>query len=176
MHIHPSSGGHAAGCRDPRSHARCREGHPHCTCKVVGLGAPVSVRIRFDASELPIVKDALANLIAANDPHPLGIAASVDLPSRDTDDQHAELRRMLDTLGRDDQPRAEPREVVWPTSLAYGVVRDAARVAAERLREALADAGATEAIQSAAQAFLACAETWTWLQAVDSGGLQNVWL
>jgi hypothetical protein len=143
---------------------------------VVGIGAPVSVRIRFDAPELPIVKDALARLTAADDPHPLGIAASVDVPTRGTDDQRAELHRMLDTLGRDEQAHAEPREVIWPTSLAYGVVSDAARDSAERLREALGDPSATDAIQPAAQAFLACAETWTCLQAVDSGGLPNVWL
>jgi hypothetical protein len=176
MHIHPSSGGDAAGCRDPRAAARFREGHQHGACKVVGLGAPVSVRIRFDACELPIVKDALAVLIAADDALQPSVAAAVDSSSRATDDQRAELRRMLDALGGDDRAQVEAHEVVWPTSLAHGVVRNAARVAAERLREALDNASATDAIQPAARAFLACAETWSWFRAVDGGGLPDVWL
>ena len=70
----------------------------------------------------------------------------------------------------------EPFEVLWPAALAVDVLRGALYEAAERLHTSLNDLKATGAIRSALGVVAACLETLESFDAVDTGGLQDVWL
>jgi hypothetical protein len=147
--------------------------------KVIALGAPVSVQIRFEPCEAAVVVDELrAQIIAyetAEADARVGIGGS---PPGDEGrrDRLGELRQMLGEIESDSELPAEPFEVLWPAALAIDVLRGALYEAAERLHTSLNDLKSTVAIRSALGIVAACLDTLESFDAVDSGGLQDVWL
>ncbi len=83
---------------------------------------------------------------------------------------------MLGEIERDGELPVEPFEVLWSAALAIDVLRGALREAAERLHASLNDLKATGPIRSALGVVAACLETLESFDAVDNGGLQDVWL
>jgi hypothetical protein len=147
--------------------------------KVVGLGAPICVRIRFEACEAAVVIDELRAEIIAHETSEADARTAIgDSPPGDQSrrDRLGELRRMLGQIERDGEPPPAAFEVLWPAALAIDVLRGALREAAERLHASLDDLKATGTIRSALGVLAACLDTWEGFDAVDNGGLQDVWL
>jgi hypothetical protein len=139
----------------------------HCPRpKVVGLGAPISVRIYVETREEPVLRHVLDSLIT-------GSGRARRKPS---DDELAELRQMRRDMEARSERADETVSVVWPTALAHRVLRQAVAQAGDRLHDALADLTALEAIRDAMDVFRCCLASWDALQRVDGGGLQDVWL
>lgn len=133
--------------------------------KVVGLGAPISVRIFLEPSEIPV-------LLAAIDEEVAGYARRAQLgaasPERNDDGwiHHiGELARMRTDV---DVATAMELVVVWPTVLALGVVHRAFELAERRAE--------TDRSPTARAALAAAGRTRRDLDAVDRGGLEAVWL
>lgn len=131
--------------------------------KVTGLGAPVSVGIRFEACEGPVVIAALRDeLIAESD-------AGGD------DDHRQELRRMLAEVDHTPGP-AESFDVLWPSALALGVLRGALGHASRRALDAVERRAPLAEVRAALAVTGASLETLEDFLTVDNGGLQDVWL
>jgi hypothetical protein len=145
--------------------------------KVVALGAPVSVQIRVEPCEAPVIVDELRELIIVYETREAEARAGIISEPPDDEgcrDQFHELRQMLDEIVRDGEPPTEPIEVIWPAALAIDVLRGALYEAVERLRTAADDLKATVAIRDALRTVAACLDTWEAFGAIDNGGLQDV--
>jgi hypothetical protein len=145
--------------------------------KVAGLGAPVSVQIRFEACEGDVIADELREQITVDETAEAEARAGLTRQRPDDECRRArlgEFRQMLDEIERDGAVPIEPFEVIWSTVLAYDVLRGALGVAAERLHETLKDPNATDAIRNALNVLAASLETWEAFRAIDTGGLQDV--
>jgi len=145
--------------------------------KVVGLGAPVSVRIRLEACEVQLIADALLEQIVIDET--TQAEARAGLIGEDPHDQARrdrldELRRMLKEIERERGGPPEAFEVVWPTVLAHDVLQGAFGQAAERLRETLTHREDTTVMRDALNVLAALLDTCEAFRAVDSGGLQDV--
>ena len=145
--------------------------------KVAGLGAPVSVQIRFQACEGAVIADELRTQIdvckTAQTEAKAGVAN--DMPDDEcVGDRHREFCQMLNEIACDGDVPSKPFEVIWPTVLAYDVLRGALGEAAERLHDALKDPNATGAIRNALSVVAASLDTWEAFRAIDNGGLQDV--
>jgi hypothetical protein len=145
--------------------------------KVAGLGAPVSVQIRFQASEGAVIADELRVQInvceTAQTEAKTGVTS--DMPDDEClGDRHREFRQMLNEIESDRDVPTEPFEVIWPTVLAYDVLRGALGEAAERLHETLKDPNSTHAMRNALNVLAASLDTWEAFRAIDNGGLQDV--
>jgi hypothetical protein len=146
--------------------------------KAIGLGAPTSMRIFFERCEIPALIDAIAEVLARH-----GGAVRVDGRTVEPEDgvdprgwrvHVGELYRMLgdvEDAAADRAWRYDRFDVLWPTVLALDVVRGAVAHAELRLAAAAADELPT------ARGALAAAQ-WTLreFEAVDGGGLLDVWL
>lgn len=136
--------------------------------KVVGLGGPISVWIYLNMIEIPALAAAIADELARYEQRPGECAA----PPDDRAAHAATLRSMLADLDEAKATRTTGRfDVVWPTALAHVAVRGAVARAGRRL----ARAPAAEVI-SARLALAAAERTRDDFDAVDSGGLESVWL
>jgi len=145
--------------------------------KVVGLGAPVSVQIRFQACEADVIADELRTQIDVCETADAEARAGVTNERPDDEacrDQLREFHQMLNEIERDGDVPADPLEVIWPTVLAHDVLRGALGEAAERLHETLKDPSVTDAIRNALNALAASLDTWEAFRAIDNGGLQDV--
>jgi hypothetical protein len=150
-------------------HAGFEAGTP---LKVVGLGAPISVRIAFEISEIPALLDAIDEQLgrygAAVQRNGRGGATPADVDPADWSDHIGELRRMRADVEQAKEVRGAERVVVmWPTVLAHDVVHVAVRHA--QRRAAAGAAGAREAVAAAERSRHD-------FDAVDTGGLDGVWL
>lgn len=141
------------------------------TPKVIGLGAPISVRISFEIAEIPALIDAIDDQLGryGAPPQRNGRGPAPDPHAAEWSDHIGELRRMRAHVEHARQP--ERFDVVWPTVLAHDVVHGAIGHAERRA------AAATAGDAAAAQDALAAAQrTLRDFQAVDGGGLDAVWL
>lgn len=127
---------------DPQAGSRAVPTPP----KVIGLGAPISVWIYFEVSEIPAVLDAIRDQLAeyAERPAPNGTRPADDGDAPGAWSDHiGELEQMLAAVERAQATHAHGRfDVVWPTMLAHGVVHGAVGHARRR---AAADALCTSA-------------------------------
>jgi hypothetical protein len=147
--------------------------------KVIGLGAPDCVRIRFEASEIGVLVDVLreqrtrATLDAAET---YGRVPRDD--NRPVDDRHDELRTIESLLMQleDQQPDEQGRVVLTgETEVMCDVVHDGAREALQRLDHAhdgyreRASSAARAALLDAAKASRAWVATLASFDRVDRG-------
>jgi hypothetical protein len=137
--------------------------------KVVGLGAPISVRIQLEASEVTVIR---SRILLELDDHALqapnaacGTAATVAEWAEEVET----LERMLRAL---DRHNAGTVEVLWPTSVAHDILRGALNDALHELGECDVNACAPEALAGLLDAAQACLLTWAGFKAVDLGGLE----
>jgi hypothetical protein len=128
---------------------------PAARSKVVGLGAPISVRIVLESAEIPVLFAAIDAEVARY--------AGRGGNGGPWDDQIGELVRMRAEL---DGADASEHVVVWPTALAHEVVRKAVELAERSADESKASRAARAAT----------GRTRRDLDAVDLGGLEDVWL
>jgi hypothetical protein len=144
--------------------------------KVVGLGAPVSVRIRFQACEADVIASELGEQILVEERTEAEARAGLigEEPDDEIRNRLGEFRRMLDDIQRAGGAPGEPFEVVWATVLAHEVLRGALGQATERLDDALNDLDNTAAIRDAVNVVGALLDTWEAFLAVDAGGRQDV--
>jgi len=144
--------------------------------KVIGMGAPISVWIYFARLEIPALLDALGDELARH-----GCAAQINgrsveprsgVDPADWRYQVSELQRMLGDVKAATPKYPRSRfDVLWPTVMAHGVVHGAIAHAERRVAEAGTgnDAAAREALAAAQR-------TLRDFEAVDGGGLLDVWL
>jgi hypothetical protein len=135
--------------------------------KVLGLGAPISVQIAVEATEIPALIEAIEDELA----HYAHRARSRDEDGEGWSDHVDELRRMRAELQGAAAAGEASFDVVWPTVLAYDVVHGAVRHARHRV----ASAGAAGAA-AAHEGLIAAERTQAAFQAVDGGGPAAVWL
>ena len=141
--------------------------------KVIGLGAPTSVRVFLEVAEVPAllcaIGDELARHGCASDIRGRALTADVDVEPADWRYHVAELHRMLGDIEAATKPEYafDRVEVLWPTVLAHRVL-DGAVDHAER--------GAETGGRDEEEALAAARRTVRDYEAVDSGGLRDVWL
>jgi hypothetical protein len=148
--------------------------------KVIGLGAPASIRIRFAACEIDVLVDVLREQRAdatrdAADTY----ATTPPAQTRPIDNRHDRLRAIEGLLMQlEEQPPDN-----WPGAILIGetdlmcdVVRDGARAALRRLQEAherYEDDGASprtrDALVNATKTATASVATLTGVDRVDHG-------
>jgi hypothetical protein len=136
--------------------------------KVVGLGAPISVKMRLQPSEVPRLQTQLRNELTVRELHrPESHSTTAALEWTADRQILQDMLRSLDANG----DGAGSIEVCWPTSVAHSVLRNA-------LVDALADLGrrnvdrcGLDELGEALDAALACFGTWVAFEAVDLGGL-----
>lgn len=168
--------GHEGGPPATGSDQRTRASTGATPPKVIGLGTPISVWIYFEVSEIPALLDAIGDELARR-----GCSAQINgrtvEPKAGVDPaawryQIDELQRMLgDVEGATSKYSHRRFDVLWPTVMAHGVVHGALAHAERRA----ADAAARDV--AAARAALAAAEqSRRDFDAVDTGGLLDVWL
>lgn len=144
--------------------------------KAIGMGAPTSMWIYFEIVEIPALLDAIGDELARH-----GGAARIDgrtvepeagVEPRDWRYHAGELQRMLGDVEHAAETRAHGRfDVLWPTVMAHGVVRRAVAHAERR-----AAAAGTDELSTAREALAAAQRTLRDFEAVDGGGLPDVWL
>jgi hypothetical protein len=146
--------------------------------KVIGLGAPDEVQIRFAATEIDVLVDLLREQRAdATREAAETYAAAPPGETRAVDDRHDRLRAVEGLLLQleeppDDRPGAV---LVGPTALMRDVVRDGARQAIRGLEEAHkryahhAIPNSGDALVNAAKTAKAWVATLTALDRVDRG-------
>jgi hypothetical protein len=145
------------------------------TPKVIGLGAPISVRISFEIAEIPALIDAIDDQLGRYGAPPQrndrGRGPARDPHAVEWSDHIGELRRMRAHMEHAAAHGPERFDVVWPTVLAHDVVHGAVGHA-ERC------AAAADAVDGAAarDALAAAQRTLRDFRAVDDGGLDAVWL
>jgi hypothetical protein len=140
--------------------------------KVVGLGAPISVRIRLQPGEIRIIRPQLLARIAERD------REDSDHDLSEQDPSGRVHRDALDAMLRELDANADASagvEVLWPTSLAHDILHAALDEALARLPRASVDRS-LPAIGQALDTACACLETWMAFTTVDRDGLQDVWL
>jgi hypothetical protein len=146
--------------------------------KVIGLGAPDDVRVRFDACEVDVLVDVLREQRAdatrdAADTY----ATAPPGQTRRIDDRHDRLRAVEGLMMQlEEQPHTRPRAVlVGDTELMCEVVRDGAREALRRLAETHeryedhASPQSRDALVNAAKSVKAWVVTLTAIDLVDRG-------
>lgn len=147
--------------------------------KVIGLGSPDHVRVRFDACEIDVLVDVLRDLRAkavreAADTY----ATTSPHDTRAIDDRHDRLRGLEGLLMQhEEQPPANrPGAIlVGATPLMRDVAHEAAREALERLHDAHeryegnATSRSREALLAAAETAKASITTLTAVEQVDLG-------
>ncbi|HEY6886346.1 MAG TPA: hypothetical protein VI300_01165 [Solirubrobacter sp.] len=139
--------------------------------RVVGLGAPLSVRIRLEPCERAALRHQILKQVPAiSQPHP---ATSDNLLEHVDDAAQAQAwREMLAQL--DDHAEHTPVVVLWPTALATpalrGALNDALAAVADRAYADDGHAALAHALMTAATLL----ETLRALLAVDHGGLSEV--
>ena len=144
--------------------------------KVIGLGAPISVRIDFDPAEIPALLDALGDELARHGGsariNGRTIESTPGVDPADWREHLGELHTMLDDVQRAAGMRTHGRfDVLWPTAVARGVLHGAVGHAERRLAQA------SDGDVPAARAALAAAErSRRDFERVDAGGLDAVWL
>jgi hypothetical protein len=140
-----------------------RRGTRHVTLvrpRIVGFGAPVSMRIRLDAVEVPRLRAQVVRFLE----HAQRPEAAVPVASA--------WQEMLDQLPF--RCHGQGLEVLWPTVYAYPVLRAAVDDALDALEEARRDARGLEVLAAEVSAVRAAVETLRAFLAVDRGGLQDV--
>jgi hypothetical protein len=108
--------------------------------KVIGLGSPDDVRVRFDPCEIDLLVDVLRDLRAkATREAAETYAISVPQDTRRIDDRHDRLRGLEGMLMQleEQSPNNRPTAIlVGATPLMRSVAREGAREALERLHDA----------------------------------------
>lgn len=147
--------------------------------KVVGLGAPISVWIYFDVSEIPALVDAIDDELARygasaqRDGRPARLQTGRD-PSN-WSNHIGELHRMLADVQRAAATTTRRFDVVWRTVMAHAIVHGAVRHAERRADRAAARRD-PQAVTAADEALAAALQTRRDFDAVDNGGRDAVWL
>jgi len=145
--------------------------------KVIGLGAPTSVWIYFEIAEIPALIDAIGDVALARHGGSAQIDGRTVEPEAGVDPTDwryhvGELQRMLGDVEHAAETRVHGRfDVLWPTVMAHGVVHDAVGHAERR-----ATAATTGDTAAAREALTAAKRTLGDFEAVDGGGLLDVWL
>jgi hypothetical protein len=143
--------------------------------RVVGLGGPVSVLIRPEACEAPLLRARLHAELAEHDrkrPEPGPLAAAEEL--EEADEWMAQRGAWEDMLlGLDDNET--PTELLWPAAYACPVLIGALRDAVAQLQNLPARPDVPSLAQALDTAH-ACLATWSAFEAIDNGGLQDVQL
>jgi len=103
--------------------------------KVIGLGAPDSVRARFDACEVDVLVDVLREQRANATRGAAETYANASGHTRAVDDRHDRLRAVEGLLMQLEERSQTDAVLVGDTPLMCGVVRDGAREALRRLAE-----------------------------------------
>lgn len=148
--------------------------------KVIGLGAPASVRIRFDACEVDVLVDVLREQRAdATRDAADAYAITPPAQTRPIDDRHDRLRAVEGLLMQLEEQPPDNRPgaiLVGETDLMCDIARDGAREALRRLQEAherYADDGespqARDALVNATKTAKAWVATLTAVDRVDRG-------
>jgi hypothetical protein len=139
--------------------------------RVVGLGARISVFLRIDPREVPLLRARVLAMIARHDSER---PDKILIPGGDTDEWVVRRATLEDMLAGLDGDVAGPVELLWPTTYAYDVLRGAVIDALECLRRSDVQSRALPALAEALEAARACLATWIAFGAVEGGGLQNV--
>jgi hypothetical protein len=145
--------------------------------KVIGLGAPDSVRVGFDACEVDVLVGVLREQRADATRDAAEIYAAAPRKTRVVDDRHDRLRAVEALLMQlEDQPRTRPAAVlVGQTELMCDIVRDGVRQALRRLEETHeryeehASPQSRDALLHAAKTTRAWVATLTGFDRVDRG-------
>lgn len=141
-----------------------------CEARVVGLGAPLSVRIRVRSCEIPLLRaqvirsleQARPPLHAADDERPATGGGSVRV-----------WEEMLDQLA-DLQVSDACLEVLWPTAYASPVLRAALDDALDAVAHAATQNRDLDSLAAVLLAAHAALDTLRAFVAVDFGGLDEV--
>jgi hypothetical protein len=147
--------------------------------KVIGLGSPDDVRVRFDACEIDVLVDVLRDLRAkatrdAADTY----AVTPATQTRPIDDRHDRLRDLEGLLMQleEQPPENRPGAVLMgATPLIRDIAHEGAREALERLNDAheqyedLVTSNSREALLGAATTAEAWIATLTAVEQVDRG-------
>jgi hypothetical protein len=152
----------APTCRYASAPSECAN-----AARVVGLGAPVSVRIRLEPSERP----ALRRQITRHMP-PAPPCDGVRIPPIDDDPQAPAWREMLAEL--DKARDGAPIVVLWPTALATPALRGALTAILDAIADSPRGAGDLTALADRLATATALLDTLRAVLAVDHGGLQDV--
>jgi hypothetical protein len=141
--------------------------------RVLALGGPVSVLIRPQPCELPLLRDRVLAEIAAHDrnhprPRPSDPRGELDQQERWMAARRA-WQTMLDALDPN-----EPLELLWPTAYAHSVLHGALSDALAAVEDPGSDPEALLELADALDAARACLTTLIAYDAVDGGGLQDV--
>ena len=147
--------------------------------KVIGLGSPDDLRVKFDASEMDVLVDVLRDLRAeATRDAAQTYATTARWDTRPIDDRHDRLRGLeglliqLEEQTPDNRPGAT---LVAATPLLRDVAREGAREAVERLHDAHdryendATTASRDTLLGAATATTAWLTTLTAVDHVDRG-------
>jgi hypothetical protein len=130
--------------------------------KVIGLGSPDDVRVRFDACELDVLVDVLRDLRAKATRDAADTYAAPSLgDTRPIDDRHDRLRGLEDLLMQleEQPPDNQPGAVLMgATPLLRGIAGEGALEALERLNDAH-ERYADHVTERSREALLAAAET-----------------
>jgi len=145
--------------------------------KVIGLGAPDSVRVGFDACEVDVLVDVLREQRADATRDAADVYATAPAQPRAVDDRHDRLRAIEGLLMQlEDQPRTSRDAVLLgETEVMRDIVRGGIREALRRLEEAHeryvehASPQARDALLDATQTAKAWAATLTGFDLVDQG-------
>ncbi|WP_028057956.1 hypothetical protein [Candidatus Solirubrobacter pratensis] len=139
--------------------------------KVLGLGAPISMFLRLDPRELPLLRARVRAKLAQHDSErPEG-----PLPPGSDSDRWVVLRATLeDMLAGIEDELAGPVELLWPTTYAHEILQGALIDALEPLQRVSIQPDALQALAEVLDTARACLATWIAFEAVDGGGLQNV--
>jgi len=144
--------------------------------KVIGLGAPDELRVRFDTCEVDVLVDVLREQRAQATRDAAETYAAPE-QARAVDDRHDRLRAIEALLMQlEQQPHSAPGPVlVAETELMCAIVRDGARRALRRLGETHeryeghASPRSRDALRNAAAAAKAWVATLTDVDQVDRG-------
>lgn len=146
--------------------------------KVIGLGAPDDVRVRFHACEMDVLVDVLRDQRASATRDAAETYATTPRgQTRPIDDRHDRLRAVEGLLVQlEEQPHNRPAAVlVGETELICDVARDGAREAIRRLEETHeryadhATPQSRDALLTAARTARAWVATLTAVDRVDRG-------
>jgi hypothetical protein len=145
--------------------------------KVIGLGAPDTVRVRFDACEVDVLVDVLREQRADATREAAETYATASGETRAVDDRHDRLRAVEALLMQlEDQPRTSRDAVLLgETEVMRDVVRGGVREALRRLEEAHeryeehASPQSRDALLHAAKTTRAWVATLTGFDRVDRG-------
>jgi hypothetical protein len=161
---------------EPGRGARSPATSPCPGARVVGLGGPISVLIRPEACEAPLLRARLHAELAEHDrkrPEPSPLATAKEL--EEADEWMAERGAWEDMLLGLDGNSQTPVELLWPAAYACPVLIGALHDAVARLQN-LPARPHVPSLAEALDTARACLATWSAFQAIDNGGLQDVHL